>query len=140
MKLSDTLESNTFFRNNGLKKLEKLLKNYNNILLFTGKKSFHLCGAEKYFNGLNGKFNFNRISYSGIALPIEDVEKKYKKARQRKNIDLIIALGGVVFQDVDQHGQVFVEASEFVAFPSVSCGNFGANWVARHTVFFAFFE
>lgn len=77
-------------------RLDTLLHKYKNILLFNDKYGFRPCGAAGYFKeaekNLKGPVQF--VSYAGKALPIEDVEEKYREVKHNPGLDLIIAVGG----------------------------------------------
>ena len=44
--------------------------------------------------------NIQYIAYAGSALPLEDVEEKYREIKQNQGIDLIIAVGGGTVMDI----------------------------------------
>ncbi len=81
-----------------LSHLEEILPRYKTILIFNDKDGFHPCGAAGYFKTLEeklaGRCTFQYVSYTGKALPIEDVEAKYLEVKHRDCVDLITAVGG----------------------------------------------
>jgi len=113
-----------------LSQLDNILPRYNNILLFNDKDGFHPCGAENYFNQkFNQKLlqggarkaqsaerqanntigavrhapcamRLQYVSYAGKALPIEDIEEKYREVKDNSGVDLIIAVGGGTIIDI----------------------------------------
>ncbi len=87
------------FRGQGaLSHLEEILPGYKNILIFNDRDGFHPCGAAGYFKVLEEKLAdrcaLQYVSYTGKALPIEDVEAKYLEIKHRAGVDLITAVGG----------------------------------------------
>ncbi|UCH98576.1 MAG: phosphonoacetaldehyde reductase [Candidatus Aminicenantes bacterium] len=98
-----------------LSQLDNILPRYKNILLFNDKDGFHPCGAAGYFNqkflrGAGAVFSKSAparrrqsvqyVSYAGKALPIEDVEEKYREVKHNTGVDLIIAVGGGTIIDI----------------------------------------
>jgi alcohol dehydrogenase class IV len=78
-----------------------------NILLFTDRIGFDLCGAADYFKTLEKKpyiKKIKKISYSGSALPIDDIEKLYMEIKAGNTaadtVDVIIAVGGGTIIDL----------------------------------------
>jgi alcohol dehydrogenase YqhD (iron-dependent ADH family) len=97
--ISGNKDGTGVFRGQGaLSHLEEILPGYKNILIFNDRDGFHPCGAAAYFKMLAEKFAgrcaFQYVSYSGKALPIEDVEAKYLEIKHRAGVDLITAVGG----------------------------------------------
>ena len=106
-----------FIGEGSLSQLDNILPRYKNILLFNDKNGFHPCGAADYFNqkfnqkllqGVQGDGfleksppgNVQYISYEGKALPIEDIEEKYREVKDNPGVDLIIAVGGGTIIDI----------------------------------------
>jgi alcohol dehydrogenase class IV len=118
MPLSKISSDRVFAGEEALSQLDNILPRYKNILLFNDKDGFHPCGAAEYFNqkflqGGPGGAVFSKsappgrrrqeihyVSYSGKALPIEDVEEKYREVRHNSGVDLIIAVGGGTIIDI----------------------------------------
>ncbi|MGD2092147.1 MAG: phosphonoacetaldehyde reductase [Candidatus Aminicenantes bacterium] len=106
-----------FVGGGALSQLDNILPKYKNILLFNDKDGFHPCGAADYFNqkfnqkllqGVQGDGFLEKsppgraqyVSYAGKALPIEDVEEKYREVKDNPGVDLIIAVGGGTIIDI----------------------------------------
>jgi len=109
-----------FIGEGALSQLDNILPRYKNLLLFNDKDGFHPCGAADYFNqkyqkllqGVQGdgfleksppgrrRQNAQYVSYAGKALPIEDVEEKYREVKGNPGVDLIIAVGGGTIIDI----------------------------------------
>ena len=112
------ISSDKVFTGEGaLSQLDSILPAYKNILLFNDKDGFHPCGAADYFNqkllqGVQGdgfleksppgrrRQSSQYVSYAGKALPIEDIEKKYREVKDNPGVDLIIAVGGGTIIDL----------------------------------------
>ncbi|MCP5106122.1 MAG: phosphonoacetaldehyde reductase [bacterium] len=77
-----------------LSHLDHLTAGYKNILLFVDANGFEPCGAAAYFQNLGKKKNIKTITYTGKALPIEDIETIYRSINTRTGIDAVIAVGG----------------------------------------------
>lgn len=81
-----------------LKQLDAVLPNYKNVLLFNDDNGFGPCGAEEYFRymerKLAGRVRFQFVPYAGKALPVEDVDAKYKEVKSNSGVDLVVAVGG----------------------------------------------
>ncbi len=100
MPLSVTLGDKVFFAPGALSRLNGILKEYRNILLFVDSDAFPLCGAADYFIPLERELNIHRFAYSGKALPIEDVEGIYRQVKKVKGADLFVGLGGGTTIDI----------------------------------------
>ena len=87
-----------------LSHLEEILPRYKNILIFNDRDGFHPCGAADYFKMLEeklaGRCTFQYVSYTGKALPIEDVEGKYREVKHHREVDLMTAVGGGTIIDL----------------------------------------
>jgi alcohol dehydrogenase len=96
------LDDNVIFGKNSLLKLKDIIKNkkYKKLLLITGKNSFVLNGAKDIFTCLENELRIIQFSYSGEALPIDDVNNIYKKVKRISNIDLILGIGGGTVLDI----------------------------------------
>jgi len=97
--ISNNKDGTGVFRGQGaLSHLEEILPGYKNILVFNDRDGFHPCGAAAYFKALAeklaGRCTLQYVSYTGKALPIEDVEAKYLEVKHRAGVDLITAVGG----------------------------------------------
>jgi len=97
--LATSQDNNTIFAGEGaISRLNPVLERYKHILVFNDRDGFRPCGAEAYFTmmekQLMGHTSFHLISYAGKALPIEDIEEKYKESKPVKDVDLIIGVGG----------------------------------------------
>jgi alcohol dehydrogenase class IV len=118
MPLSKISNDRVFIGEGALSQLDNILPRYKNLLLFNDKDGFHPCGAEDYFNhkflqgGPGGavfsksappgrrRHDIQYVSYAGKALPIEDVEEKYREVKYNTGVDLIIAVGGGTIIDI----------------------------------------
>ncbi len=118
MLLSKISSVRVFVGEGALSQLDDILPRYQNLLLFNDKDGFHPCGAADYFNqkflrGGPGGAVFSKsappgrrrqdiryVSYAGKALPIEDIEEKYREVRHNSDVDLIIAVGGGTIIDM----------------------------------------
>lgn len=91
-------ETKVFRGQGALAHLAEILPRYKSILIFNDKDGFNPCGAAGYFKALAeklaGRCAFQYVSYTGKALPIEDVEGKYLEVKNCGGADLIIAVGG----------------------------------------------
>ena len=94
------ISDNVFKGEGALSQLDTLIPKYKNILLFNDRDGFAPCGALDYFLQAEKKWK-NRdncriqyVSYAGKALPVEDVEEKYREVQHNPGVDLIIAVGG----------------------------------------------
>lgn len=93
------LTDETVFSGAGaLNRLDAILPNYKNVLLFNDANGFEPCGAAAYFQQkekeLAGSVRFQYVSYAGSALPVEDVDAKYQEVKGNSGVDLVIAVGG----------------------------------------------
>jgi alcohol dehydrogenase class IV len=124
MPLLKISSARVFAGEGALSQLDNILPGYKNILLFNDKNGFHPCGAADYFNQkLNQKLlrgrpdasrggfleksppgrrrqSIQHVSYAGKALPIEDIEEKYREVKDNPGVDLIIAVGGGTIIDI----------------------------------------
>jgi alcohol dehydrogenase class IV len=115
MPLSAISNPNVFTGPGALNRLDMILPHYRNLLLINDKNGFEPCGAAAYFNkkfcgGPGGGFSkeppgrrrqsLQSIAYAGSALPLGDVEQKYREIKQNQGIDLIIAVGGGTIIDI----------------------------------------
>lgn len=97
--ISNNKKETIVFRGQGaLSHVNEILPSYKNILIFNDKDGFHPCGAADYFKmsaeKLAGQCVFQYVSYTGKALPVEDIEEKYLEIKHCRGVDLIIAVGG----------------------------------------------
>jgi alcohol dehydrogenase class IV len=88
------LADNVIYGSQAFGKLKNLISPYKNALLVTGKRSFKISGASKYFDAIGEDLKITYIHYSGKALPVEDVQEIYSSLTHIHGIDLIIAVGG----------------------------------------------
>ena len=82
-----------------LKKLDEATKGFNSILLVTGEKSYKKSGAKKIVDKVLAKKSVIHVHYSGIALPIEDIDKIYRELPAEK-FDCVVAIGGGTVLDI----------------------------------------
>jgi alcohol dehydrogenase class IV len=78
------------------------MKKYRGILLFVDEIAFESCGARAFFAPILKDFPIHFLSYSGKALPIEDIQQLYDKNKHIRDIDLIIAVGGGTIIDLSK--------------------------------------
>lgn len=94
----------TFSGEGALSRLDTVLPNYKNILLFNDANGFQPCGAAHYFRQAEAKFKdttrIQYVPYEGKALPIEDIEAKYLEVKSNTDVDAIIAVGGGTIIDL----------------------------------------
>lgn len=87
-----------------LSRLDEILPQYKNILVFNDANGFHPCGAADYFKQAEAKFKdtirFQYVPYEGKALPIEDIETKYLEVKSNSDVEAIIAVGGGTIIDL----------------------------------------
>jgi alcohol dehydrogenase class IV len=97
-------EAVIFSGEGALSRLDTVLPNYKNILLFNDANGFQPCGAAHYFKQaeakLQGKTRIQYVPYEGKALPIEDIEAKYLEVKSNIDVDAIIAVGGGTIIDL----------------------------------------
>jgi len=85
-----------------ISELETIVGRREKILLVTGEKSFSSSGAENSLAPLfAGKNQITQISYSGKALPLEDIGKIYSEIKE-SNFELIIGVGGGTVIDLSK--------------------------------------
>lgn len=104
MPLSKISGDKVFVGEGALSQLDNVLPGYKNILLFSDKDGFQPCGAADYFYSIEKKLKnhtgFQHIAYAGKALPIKDVEEKYRQVKNNPGVDLIAAVGGGTIIDI----------------------------------------
>ena len=98
--LKDCKRPELFHGPETLSTLEQLLPQYQNVLLFTGEAGFSLSGAAEFFTRYETKQHLHRFSYSGKALPIEDVERIYQNIDTGRKWDAVVAVGGGTVMDM----------------------------------------
>lgn len=91
---------NTYFGEKVLNRVKDIIKNYRSVLLFNDQEAFKACGAEDFFQPLIQEFSIHMVSYSGKALPIEDIQKIYDENKHTRDVDLMIAVGGGTIIDL----------------------------------------
>ncbi|MCK5057872.1 MAG: phosphonoacetaldehyde reductase [Candidatus Aminicenantes bacterium] len=96
------LGKQTYFGEGALRQVTGIIKNYRRILLFNDQAAFKACGAEEFFLPIIEKFPIHILSYSGKALPLEDIQQLYDKNKHIRNIDLIVAVGGGTVIDLSK--------------------------------------
>lgn len=88
----------TFSGQGSLSQLDNILPRHKKVLLFSDTDGFDACGAGNYFDKLQHNLaectRFYHFSYTGKALPIEDVDRVYQKVKEVTDVALIIAVGG----------------------------------------------
>ena len=96
MPLPGISDKKVFSGKGALAQLDTLTPAYKNILVFNDRDGFHPCGAADYFIKAEKKFKgrIRYVSYAGKALPLEDIEGKYREVKHNTGVDLIIAVGG----------------------------------------------
>ncbi len=81
-----------------ISQLDSVLGRYKNVVVFNDTNGFEPCGAAAYFRQvekeLSGMTSFHYIAYAGKALPVEDVDARYRELKAIENVDLIAAVGG----------------------------------------------
>lgn len=82
-----------------LKKLDEATKGFSSILLVTGEKSYKKSGAKKIVDKVLAKKSVTHVHYSGMALPIEDIDEIYREL-PAENFDCVVAIGGGTVLDI----------------------------------------
>ncbi len=106
------------------KYLPTLTKKYNNILILSNAVSFSLCG-EEVVNLLNGKNISTLIFEENIIILNEQTVKRVSD--KLKNIDLILAIGSGVIQDLAKYTSFKANIDYFIVATAPSMDGYASN-------------
>ena len=106
------------------KHLNNLTKKYNNILILSNEISFNLCG-DKILNCLDGKKYTTLIFNQKIIILDEQTVKKVNE--NLDGVDLILAIGSGVIQDLAKYTSFTANIDYFIVATAPSMDGYASN-------------
>ncbi len=94
------LDPDTYYGEGAMERLPSILKNHKDIVLFYDKGAYQPSGAANTIEKIKNDMNLHTFSYSGMALPVADIQNIYVKVKSIDKIGLIVALGGGTILDL----------------------------------------
>lgn len=94
------LDDYTHYGNGALSHLEKIIREHQNIVLFYDEGAYHPSGAAQIIEPLKSRIPLHVFSYSGMALPVKDIQEIYLTVKEIDRIGLIVAVGGGTILDL----------------------------------------